>query len=278
MQVVVLTLEDVVRLDDDLHVKVTRGTAVHTGGTFPRQTDALPVVDAGGNADFKSLRLLHAPRAVALRAGIRNDFPGTLAVRARLLHGEETGRHIDGTGTVTVRASLLRRPRFAACTVATVAFVPHRHANVGLHAVNGLLQRHFEGVTQVVAAVNARAAPRLTRRTAAEEFAEDVAEVAAAETAEPAEAACAGTRRTRIDPGLAEAVVSRLLLRIRQYLIGFAHGLELFFRRLVPVVAVRVVLHRKAPVGLLNFLVARIAGNAQYLVIILICHSSDNRP
>ena len=148
---------------------------------------------------------------------------------------------------MTVRASLLRRPRFATRTVATVAFVPHRHANVGLHAVNGLLQRHFEGVTQVVAAVNARAAPRLTRRT-------------------------------RIDPGLAEAVVSRLLLRIRQYLIGFAHGLELFFRRLVPVVAVRVVLHRKAPVGLLNFLVARIAGNAQYLVIILICHSSDNRP
>ena len=55
VQIVALSLEDLVRLDADFHIQVTRWPAICPGLTLTRQPDTLPVVDPGRNIDLKRL-------------------------------------------------------------------------------------------------------------------------------------------------------------------------------------------------------------------------------
>ena len=108
----------------------------------------------------------------------------------------------------------------------------------------------------------------------AEDVAEDVAEAfkATAKTATET-----GATHVGIDPGVAVLVVGRLLLRVGQHLVGFLDLLELGLRFLggITLVAVRVVFHGQLAVGLLDFVVAGIARNAEHFVIVAFRHDTS---
>jgi hypothetical protein len=80
----------------------------------------------------------------------------------------------------------------------------------------------------------------------------------------------------RVDAGVAVLVVGRLLLRIREHLVGFLGLLELLLGRLgaVTLVAVRVVLHRELAIGLLDVVVGRTLRDAEDFVVIAFAHGA----
>jgi hypothetical protein len=68
---------------------------------------------------------------------------------------------------------------------------------------------------------------------------------------------------------MAELVVRRALLGVREHLVRFLGLLELGFRALVlALVAVRVVLHRELAISLLDFFIRGVLGDAQDFVIV----------
>ena len=101
---------------------------------------------------------------------------------------------------------------------------------------------------------------------AAEERLEDVTEAAEVGTVE------AASEVEALQSGVAEAVVRRALLGVRQDLVGLADFLEARFGAVV-FVAVRVVLHRQPAERLLQVFWRGVAGDAQYLVVVF----SDSR-
>ena len=83
----------------------------------------------------------------------------------------------------------------------------------------------------------------------------------------------AGVRSTRGAAGArrfeAELIVHLAFLCVREDVVSFLHLLELLFRGFVAGVQVGMILARKFPVGLPDFLLRRLAGDAQQFVIIL---------
>src|SRR5208282_2443274 len=67
----------------------------------------------------------------------------------------------------------------------------------------------------------------------------------------------------------AELVIHLALLRVRKDFVGFLNLLELFLRRFVAGIQVRVILAGELSVSLADFLERRLARNAEQLVIIL---------
>jgi hypothetical protein len=80
----------------------------------------------------------------------------------------------------------------------------------------------------------------------------------------------------RIDAGVAVLVVRRLLLRIRQHLVGFLALLELLLGglRAVTLVAVRVVLHRQLAISLLDVVVGGVLRHAEDFVVVAFAHGA----
>ena len=70
------------------------------------------------------------------------------------------------------------------------------------------------------------------------------------------------------------AVVRGLLLRVGEHLVGLLGLLEFLFGILVVRIAVRVVLHGQLAVGLLDFVVASVAIDAEDFVVIPFGHDA----
>ena len=101
------------------------------------------------------------------------------------------------------------------------------------------------------------------------ELREDVLhrEAAAAETAK------AAARRAAVHARVAELVVTRTLVGIRQHVVGLGGLLELFLGLLVARVLVGVIFYRGLAVGLLYLVGIGVALDAQHLIIIpFLCH------
>jgi hypothetical protein len=77
---------------------------------------------------------------------------------------------------------------------------------------------------------------------------------------------------------VAVLVVGRLLLRVRQHLVGLFGLLELLFGALggITLVAVRVVLHRQLAIRLLDLVVRSVLGYAQHFVKIAFGHGGQS--
>src|SRR5690606_32908897 len=120
-----------------------------------------------------------------------------------------------------------RRAGFCAAAVAGIAIFPAGHADFGVKALSGLLQRDFQRVFEVGATVYLRSTATATAAGgAAKNLAENVAErisKAAAHTG------ATHARRVRIDPGVAIAIIRGTLLFIAQDFVGFLDFLEFFF-------------------------------------------------
>src|SRR5579871_6070844 len=71
---------------------------------------------------------------------------------------------------------------------------------------------------------------------------------------------------------MTEAIVSRALICVAQHLVRFARFLKLFFSDVVARVTVGMILQRLLAVGALQLLVAYIARNAQYFVVVSFSH------
>src|SRR5690606_20751883 len=74
--------------------------------------------------------------------------------------------------------------------------------------------------------------------------------------------------------GMSMLVVHAALAAIRQHLVGLLGLLESGLGLRVPGVAVGVVLHRTAAIGLLQFLLGGAAGDAQDFVVVALAHQS----
>jgi hypothetical protein len=130
--------------------------------------------------------------------------------------------------------------------------------------VRGLLERDLEVVAQVGTAENRRAAAA----PAAEDLAEDVAE----DVAEAAHAARAG-RHLRIDTGVAELIVGRAPVAIRQNLVGLLRFLEVLLGLRILGIAVRVPFHGETPVGLLQVFLGAIPVHPEHFVVVALRHA-----
>src|SRR6185295_19231489 len=134
------------------------------------------------------------------------------------------------------------RPGLGTAAVARLAFLHCRNADLHVAAARSVLEGQIQVVAKVGTAIDAVAAraPLL-----AEDFAEDVTE-GVGETAEALGAARAGSAETSrcVDAGVAELVVGRALLRVRQDLVRFLGLLEAFLGALFRI-AIRMVLHRE---------------------------------
>ena len=72
---------------------------------------------------------------------------------------------------------------------------------------------------------------------------------------------------------MAELIIALTLLRIVQNIIGLGRLLEFLLGRLVPRIAIRVILHRQLAIGGLNLVRRRRLADTKHLVVIsLLCH------
>jgi len=228
--VVAVAAEIRVRLDGDREVEVAA-----LGPPLPRHADARTGVDACGNADRQALRLDERARAVAGRAGRLRYVPGPAAAGAAARNAcrERNGATEDG--------------------------IAERDGDGG-------------GGVLVLAEADPGASPR-------EEVGKEIGNVSRPSEAAPAGRSPSGrrlaevpTERPLLRPGSAagrpggglgrfagvsEAVVTLLLPRILEDLVGGRDLLEALVRSGVAEVHVRVGLPREAPVRLLDLRVAR---------------------
>src|SRR5690606_7517560 len=255
-----------------LDVQVARRGAGGPGLALARQPDAVAAVHARRDLHRQHLLLLHAAVAVAGLARIGDGLAAATAVRARLLHGEDAALHAHLAAPVAGPAGL-QPAVLGAAAVAAGAGRQGGQLDALLDPGHGLLEVEFHHIADVGAAA------RAARGTAAEDVAEDVPEDVA-HVAEAGTRAGTAAAHAVLERGMPMGVVQPAPRRVGQHLVGFLAFLERLQRRGVPRVAVRVVLHRAAPVGLLQFVVAGVAGNAEYFVVVALRHrvpSTANR-
>src|SRR5690606_39147532 len=196
-------------------------------------------------------------------ARVGDSLAAAAAVRARLLHGEDAALHAHLAAPVAGAAGL-QPTVLGAAAVAAGAGRQRGQLDTLLDPGHGLLEVELHDVADVGAAARAAcAAAAAAAEDVAEDVPEDVAHVAEAGTRAGTAAAHAVLER-----GMPVGVVQPAPRRVGQHLVGFLALLERLQRRGVPRVAVRVVLHRAAQVGLLQFVVAGVAGNAEYFVVV----------
>ena len=180
-----------------------------------------------------------------------------------MLQLENSLAHVHHTGAVAGGTGGGGGAGFGAGAVADVALFVRGDSDAFFAAGSGFFQRDFNIITQVFALE-----VLLTRATpAAEHLAENIAEIEAGRTAETTKAA-----GIAVYPGLAELVVAAAFFAVGKDFVGFLDGFEFLFRFLIVGIAVGMVFHRQLAVGLFNFVVGGIAGDAEGLIIVLIAH------
>jgi hypothetical protein len=135
---------------------------------------------------------------------------------------------------------------------------------------HGLVEVQLELVTQV------RATEYLGTTSAAAPSAKDVTEDIPENVAE--RIARAGTpaasARSSLHARVAVLIVSGPLLRVREDLAGLLRFLEELLRLLIVRIAVGVILHREAAIGLLDLRLGSGLGYVEYLVVVAFGHAS----
>ncbi len=140
-----------------------------------------------------------------------------------------------------------------------------RNLDLDRLAFYSFLQIQLQGVAQVGATGVAA-----TTTAATEDITENIAENIREAGTAASESATAGLA---VHAGMAELVIGSPLGRLCQYFVGFAGLFELVLGFGVVRVTVGVVLHGELSVGSLDFLLVRIPGNPENLVIIAFGHA-----
>ncbi len=270
-----LALEDRVRAQRDVDIEVAGGRAAQAGLALAGQADAGAVLDAGRDGDVERALALHAPRPLADLAGVLDDAPGPAAGGAGALDQEEALLRADLSRALAARAGLRAGGggTLGPGALARLAGDRGGDADIGLRTGEGFLEADLDLGAQVgPAAGGAAARAAAPAAEAAEHFLEDVLE-GAAEGVAAAAAEAAGTAGAALfEGGVAEAVIGGALLGVLQDVVGLVQLLELGLGVLVALVAVGVPLHGELAIGLLQVLLAGVAGDAQHLVEVTLLH------
>ena len=217
LRVDVVALAHEARIGLDVHedVDVAGAAAERTSVSFARDSDALAVVDSGGDVDARLPRLDRPPRAVAVGARVLDDHAPTVAFRTGL-GADEVAEHaarnvVKPAGAFATRAGQWLRAGLDAVAAAGLA----RDRDIERHR-NCLAARGFDELdldlgAEVGAALLRVAADRAPEDAVAEERGEDVAEVAHVELRR--------REAARAQPGVAVAVVERAALGAREHLV-----------------------------------------------------------
>ena len=274
VQIVAVAFKDVVFAQANLDVQIARRAAVLSRLTVACAADALAVVDAGGYFDFQRFLLFDLALTAAGGAGVGNDFAGAPAVRAGLLHAEETLAHLHHPLTIAGATGFGARAGLGAAAVAGTALVPRGDLDLGFFAIGRFFQRDFHGVRQIAAAKHLAPAA-LATASAPKDVAKDVAK-GLRETPEPF-TTTAASAHVRVHARVAVLVVGRFFLRVGQDLVGLFGFFEFFFgrRRRFTLVAVGVVLHRELAISLFDLVFRSVLGHAQHFVKIAFRHGGS---
>jgi hypothetical protein len=97
MDVIPITLKNVVFLEANFYVQIARGATVGAGLSVACAADAHATIDAGWNFDFQGLLAFDFALATAGDTRLWNDFAVATAGGAGLLHAEKTLPHLDRT-------------------------------------------------------------------------------------------------------------------------------------------------------------------------------------
>src|SRR5664279_4245801 len=124
VQVVAVTLEDVVSLDANLDVEVAVRPSVRARLAVAAGADAHAFVDARRNLHFERLVLLQTPLAVAGDARLGDDLARAVAGRAGLLDAEEALPHLHRAGAMACGAVDWAGPWLGSVALAGVAGLP----------------------------------------------------------------------------------------------------------------------------------------------------------
>ena len=200
---------------------------------------------------------------MAFNARLFDFAAGAAAGGAGLLQLENGLAHVYHARAVAGGAGGGGGAGFGAGAVADVALFVRRDGDALFAARCGFFQRDFNIVAQIFALEVLLACPT----AAAEHLAENIAEIKAARTAETTEAA-----GIAVYAGLAELVVAAAFFAVGKDFVGLLDGFEFLFRFLIVGVAVGMVFHRQLAVGLFDFFIGGIAGDAEGLIVVLIAH------
>ena len=211
-----------------------------------------------------------APRQSGQRCA--HHLAGAAADVARPADAEEALLQDDLAGAAALRAALGLGARLRAAALAGVARPHLGQLELRLEAGDHVGERDLEVVTQVRAALAAPAPPPAPAARRAEQLAEQIVEDVG-EAAEVAEVE-AGHAALGADAGEAEAVVGAPLLRVGEHRVGLGRLLEALLGVRIAGVAVGVVLERELAVGLLELVGARLARDAQDLVVVALRQGS----
>ena len=272
MQVIALTLEDVVLLHADFDVQVSGWPAIGSGFAIASTADAHAAVYARRDFDFERLLLLDAALALTGHAWLGNNLACAAASRAGLLHAKEALAHLHRARAGTGAAGLDLGAGFGTTALADFAGVPSRNADLRVFATRCFFQRDFHRVTQVTTAEHL-AAPGAG--AAAALLAEHITKNITKGFCKATVALATGAAHIGVYTRVTMLVVGRALLRVRQHFIGFLGFLELVFGHFarITLVAVRVVFHRKFAIRLFDVFVRGVFRNTQNFVkVSFSCH------
>ena len=195
-------------------------------------------------------------------ARVGEGFAAAAAVRTRLLHGEDATLHAH-LATAVAGGAGIELAIFRTGAVARLAGGQRGQFDALLDAGDGLLEIELHHIAHV------RAAARTARGAAAKDVAENVAE----NVADVVEARSGiATAHSVFERGMPVLVVHAAFAAVGQHFVGFLALLELLERIGIRGIAVRVVLHRAAAIGLLQLVLGRVACDAEDLVVIALAH------
>ncbi len=257
--------------DFEENVEVARGAAVRSRLALVRHAQARAGIDSRRDVHFMGAIALDAALAAARLASFLDDLSGAAASGTSARNGEKsllvahlpaaaagaTGGHATsglGAGAVAGFAKLI------ACD-----------SNPSTNAGGGLVEGQGHVVTQIGAALAARAAPAAASSCCAaenlieaEEIAEDILKLL-----EDSGVESGGIEAAIGKAGMAEAVVDRPLLGIGENAVGLGGLAEFVFSfGLGFGIAVRMILERSLPVGGLDLVAGGVALDAENFVII----------
>ena len=244
---------------DDVEVSGRRRT--HSRLALAGNPKLRPGVDTRGDLDLDLALLRHETLAATVAAGRRDDLAGSAAPTAGAGHREEALLERDLAGAVARAAGGGLAARGRTRPAARRALFVTRHADGLGGSEEAFLEVDLDGVAKVGPAPRP-AAPSPSRVTEAEEVAEDVGEVREGGRIEAASSRGTG------HAGVAVGVVALSLFGVGEHAVRLGRLLEPLLGRLVPGVAVRVVLHRDLPVRGLDLLVGARSRDLENFVVV----------
>src|ERR1035438_8653783 len=242
VDVITFAFKEGVLLHVQHDIQVPGGAAECSGFAESSETDARAILDASGHFGFDLALAQQAAFALALRAGIGDYVARALAGGAGTSDAEEALLIADLAASIARAASDGSFAGGGPGPAAGVAGLMAADIDGLVGAEYGFVKFEVQIFAQIGSALSAAAAASALSKHVAE--AEDVTENIA-EILEDSGIESSGGPRSSAQAGVAEAVVERALLGVRENGVGFGDLFEFVFRFRIVRVAVGMVRHRE---------------------------------